>query len=78
MEFRNFKAYYLLYMSRHLRSEFLKLLSYTSFVQLEAYLVTSMSVYLQSLHGDCTSISFIDATALIIGHNRRIFQHRVC
>jgi transposase len=77
MGFRNFKSYYMLYVGRHLRGEFPKLLSYTRFVQLMPHLVTPMSVYLQSGYGSCTGISFIDATALVVCHNRRISQHRV-
>lgn len=75
--FRNFKAFYLVYVWQHLRSEFPKLLSYTRFVQLMPHLVTPMSVYLQSCYGTCTGISFIDATAIVVCHNRRISQHRV-
>jgi len=36
-----------------------------------------MSVYLQTCYGSCTGISFIDATSLVVCHNRRISQHRV-
>ena len=75
--FRNFKAFYLVYVWQHLRSEFPKLLSYTRFIQLMPHLVTPMSVYLQSRYGTCTGISFIDATAIAVCHNRRISQHRV-
>lgn len=75
--YRNFKTFYLLYVRRHLQSEFPKLLSYTRFVQLMPHLITPMSVYLQTCYGRCTGISFIDATSLVVSHNRRIFQHRV-
>ncbi len=75
--YRNFKTFYLLYVQRHLQAEFPKLLSYTRFVQLMPHLVTPMSVYLQTCYGSCTGISFIDATSLVVSHNRRIFQHRV-
>ena len=75
--YRNFKTFYLLYVHRHLQAEFPKLLSYTRFVQLMPHLITPMSVYLQTCYGNCTGISFIDATSLVVSHNRRIFQHRV-
>ena len=75
--FRNFKSYYVKYVHQHLHTEFPRLLSYTRFVQLMPYLVTPMSAYLQSRFGSCTGISFIDATALVVCHNRRISQHRV-
>lgn len=77
MGYRNFKSFYLLYVWRHLRAEFPKLLSYTRFVQLMPHLITPMGVYLQSCYGHCTGISFIDATSLVVSHNRRIHQHRV-
>ena len=75
--FRNFKSFYLLYVCKHLRSEFPDLLSYTRFVQLMPHLIAPMSVYLQTCYGCCTGISFIDATSLVVCHNRRIHQHRV-
>lgn len=77
MGYRNFKTFYLLYVWRHLRSEFPKLVSYTRFVQLMPHLIAPMSVYLQTCYGGCTGISFIDATSLVVSHNRRISQHRV-
>ncbi len=49
--YRNFKTFYLLYVHRHLRAEFPRLLSYTRFVQLMPHLVTPMSVYLQTCYG---------------------------
>lgn len=75
--YRNFKTFYLLHVWRHLRSEFPKLVSYTRFVQLMPHLIAPMSVYLQTCYGTCTGISFIDATSLVVSHNRRISQHRV-
>lgn len=77
MAYRNFKSFYLLYVWRHLKAEFPKLLSYSRFVQLMPHLITPMGVYLQSCYGLCTGISFIDATSLVVSHNRRINQHRV-
>lgn len=75
--FRNFKSFYLAYVWRHLRSEFPELVSYTRFVQLMPYLILSMSLYLHNCFGHNTGISFIDATSLVVSHNRRIYQHRV-
>lgn len=75
--FRNFKSFYLAYVWRHLRSEFPELVSYTRFVQLMPYLIPSMSLYLHNCFGQNTGISFIDATSLVVSHNRRIHQHRV-
>lgn len=75
--FRNFKSFYLAYVWRHLRSEFPQLVSYTRFVQLMPYLIPSMSLYLHNCFGHPTGMSFIDATSLVVCHNRRIHQHRV-
>lgn len=75
--FRNFKTFYLGYVCRHLHSEFPKLLSYSRFVQLMPYLIPPMSLYLHTCFGHNTGISFIDATSLVVCHNRRIHQHRV-
>ena len=36
-----------------------------------------LCVYLKSCLGQCSGISFIDATSLKVCHNRRISQHRV-
>ena len=36
-----------------------------------------LSVYLKHCFGDCTGISFIDATSLKVCHNRRISRHKV-
>lgn len=75
--FRNFKSFYLAYVWRHLRSEFPQLVSYSRFVQLMPYLIPPMSLYLHHCFGHNTGISFIDATSLVVSHNRRIHQHRV-
>lgn len=77
MGYRNFKSFYLLYVNRHLRAEFPQLMSYSRYVQLMPHLIAPMSVYLQTCYGTDTGISFIDATSLVVSHNRRISQHRV-
>ena len=74
---RNFKTYYLGYVTRHLQREFPNLLSYSRFIQLVPRLLLALGAYLHYCYGTCTGISFIDSTALAVCDNHRIAQHRV-
>ena len=75
--YRNFKAYYIEYISRHLRGEFPNLVSYERFVILMPSAFGPLSAYLKSLYGNCSGISFVDSTALEVCDNHRIHNHRV-
>ena len=75
--YRNFKAYYIEYVSRHLRGEFPNLVSYERFVILMPSAFGPLSAYLKSLYGNCSGISFIDSTALEVCDNHRIHNHKV-
>jgi transposase len=75
--YRDFKAYYLQYVSVHLRSEFPKLVSYSRFVDLIPSVLVPLSAYLEACRGTCNGLSFVDSTKLTVCHNRRIKQHRV-
>lgn len=75
--YRDFKAYYLQYVSVQLRAEFPQLVSYQRFVEVMPTIVVPLCAYLQTCFGTCTGISFIDSTALAVCHNRRIRQHKV-
>jgi len=75
--FRDFKTYYLTYVSRYLRDEFPLLLSYSRFIQLMPRILVALCSYLQTCYGTCTGLSFVDSTSLHVCHNRRIKQHRV-
>jgi hypothetical protein len=75
--YRNFKAFYLEYVCRHLRSEFPKLVSYSRFVTLMQPMGIPLYVFLRLSMGRCTGISFVDSTPLAVCHNRRIARHRV-
>ena len=75
--YRDFKAYYLQYVTVQLRAEFPQLVSYHRFVELMPTIVVPLCAYLQACFGTCTGISFIDSTALAVCHNRRIRQHKV-
>jgi hypothetical protein len=74
---RNFKAFYLPHICRHCRGEFPNLLSYTRFVALIPTTLMPMCIYLHPRRGEDTGIAFIDATSLVVCHNRRIHSHKV-
>lgn len=76
-QYRNFKAYYLAHVCRYWRAEFPHLVSYSRFVALIPDTLIPLCAYLRSLFGQCTGISFIDATPIAVCHNARIRQHKV-
>jgi len=75
--YRNFKHYYINCVSVYWRKEFPRLPSYQRFVEWMPSTLVPLCVYLTRCFGQCTGISFIDATPLKVCHNRRISQHRV-
>ena len=76
-KFRDFKAYYLNYVSKELRTAFPKLLSYTRFVSLIKSIFIPLCAYLQSRKKDSNGISFVDSTTIVVCHNKRIYNHKV-
>lgn len=75
--YRDLKAFYLQHVCVHLRGEFPGLVSYTRFVDYIPTVLLPLCGYLKHCFGDCTGLSFIDATTLAVCDNRRIPQHRV-
>lgn len=75
--YRTFKGFYTQHVQRQLRAEFPHLVSYTRFVALMPRVVLPLAVYLHTQLGECTGISFVDATSLVVCHTARIAQHRV-
>ncbi len=75
--YRNFKAFYLLHLCRHCRGEFPNLLSYNRFVALIPTALMPMRIYWNPRRGEDTGIAFVDATSLVVRHNRRIHSHKV-
>jgi Transposase DDE domain len=73
---KTFKQYYLLFNSlfNHL---FPNLVSYNRFVELQKSAMIPMCAFIEVLKGECTGLSIIDATPLIVCHNKRIFKHKV-
>jgi len=74
--YKNLKSFYLREIVRRHHSEFRGLVSYNRFVELQKRSVMPLYFYLACKGGDCTGISFIDATALKVCHNLRIPSHR--
>jgi hypothetical protein len=74
--YRNLKQFYLKFVSEHLRSEFPTLVTYPRFVQFEQEALIPLAAYLQTKRGECTGISFVDSTKLIVCQNLRIKQHQ--
>ena len=75
--YRDFKAYYLWYVCRHLAGAFPQRLSYNRFVAVIPTALVPLCVYLHTRKGQATGIAFIDATSLVVCHNRRIQSHKV-
>lgn len=75
--YRDFKNYYLLYVCKHLKSLFPRLVSYHRFVALIKSVCVPLCVFLQSLLGEKTGIYFIDSTLIKVCHVKREKQHRV-
>ena len=76
-QYRCFKAYYLLEVCCHLRGEFPGLPGYTRVVTLMQSVLIPLCAYLQQRKGTATGIAFIDATSIVVCHNRRIRSHKV-
>jgi hypothetical protein len=75
--YRNFKAFYTEHVMRQLAWAFPRLVSYQRFVELQRDALAPLWCYLHTRFGDCTGISFVDATTLAVCHNLRIPQHKV-
>lgn len=75
--YRDFKTFYTQYVMKHLAGAFPKLTSYNRFVELQREALVPLWCYLHTRFGDCTGISFVDATTLCVCHNLRIPQHKV-
>ena len=73
---RDFKNYYLGYVSCFYKKDFPKLLSYTRFLEVMPSLIVPMCAYFTSLKGKPTGIEFIDSTTLKVCHNIRIPRHK--
>src|SRR5512139_3522 len=75
--YRDFTASYLWYVCRHLAGAFPQRLSYNRFFAVIPTALLPLGVYLHTRKGQATGIAFIDATSLLVCHNRRIHSHKV-
>jgi hypothetical protein len=75
--YRTFKAFYTEYVCEHLRIYFPHVVSYTRFVEFIPTVLMALCAYLKHCFGNCTGISFLDATTLDVCDNRRIGQPKV-
>jgi hypothetical protein len=75
--YKNLKAFYLREICLHRRKDFLHLVSYNRFVELQQRSLIPLFFYLLVKRGSCTGVSFIDATSLKVCHNLRIPSHKV-
>jgi len=64
-------------MIEHYQKEFPCLVSYNRFVELMSETLMPLAIYLNSLKGDVTGISFIDSTSIPICHPNRAKRNKV-
>jgi len=74
--YRDFKAFYIQYVQKHLRAEFPHLVSYNRFVELMPGTLLPLCIYLYSRRGQQTGLSFVDSTPIAVCHNKRIRRHK--
>lgn len=77
LRYRQFKGFYHHHLLGMMKREFPNLPSYSRFIELIPRTLMPLCVYLKSLMGECTGISFIDATKIAVCHNKRIYRHKV-
>lgn len=77
LRFRQFKAFYLNYACRYLKTEFPGLPSYQRMIELLPSCAVPLAALFEAVKGECDGISIADATAIRVCHNKRISRHRV-
>lgn len=75
--YRDFKNYYLGYVSKHLRAYFPSLLSYTRFIAVMPSVLMPLCSYLTTRLGKPTGIAFIDSTKIEVCHIMRAKRNKV-
>jgi hypothetical protein len=78
-DYRHFKSYYKrAVQGGELKKFFPKTVSYNRFVELKAYSLMPLLIFTQLfMLRKVTGLGFIDSTALIVCHNKRIYGHKV-
>jgi transposase DDE domain len=74
---RDFKSYYLWYITTLHKDAFPTMPSYNRFVELARRALPAMLAFLTTQMGECTGIGVVDSTPLHVCHNRRIHSHKV-
>jgi len=76
--YRTFKDYYMNYVLKEGKKDFLNLVSYNRFVELMKKALIPLMLFIKSrCMGHCSGISFIDSTSLCVCRNQRILSHKV-
>jgi len=76
--FKSFKWYYMFVVQRYLTDYFPTAFSYSRFVQLQKELHLLLSIFLIGLRlAPPTEANYIDATKIVVTHNKRIKKHKV-
>ena len=77
-QIKNFKAYYVFYVTPHLGHLFPDLVSYNRFVELQSKVALALMFYLKYKGlGKSTGISYVDSTPLKVCHIKREKQNKV-
>ena len=77
-QIKNFKAYYVFYVTPHLGHLFPDLVSYNRFVELQSKVALALMFYLKYKGlGESTGISYVDSTPLRACHIKREKQNKV-
>ena len=70
--FRDLKSFYTMYICKHMKSEFPRTLSYNRFVERQSKVGVHLLLFLQTCAlGQCTGISIINSTPLVVCHIKR-------
>lgn len=75
--YRDFKNYYLGYVTKYLKPYFPSLLSYTRFIEVMPSVIIPLNTYLTTLFGKPTGIAFIDSTKIAVCHIIRAKRNKV-
>jgi hypothetical protein len=75
--YRDFKNYYIGYVSLVYKNSFPNLLGYTRFLAVMPRVIVPMCAYFTSLKGKPTGLEFIDSTSNKVCHNIRMPSHKI-
>lgn len=75
--FRDLKTFYLRVVCQYWHKDFRNLLSYNRFVELQRDSLILLGAFMQTRLGECSGVSFIDASKIPVCNNLRIKQNKV-